>query len=188
MKRLAAHKEVHELRVFREFALAAGLGKDADLAESRPSPEPDILCRSKAGARYFELGRLTDTEHAKTVLQALRQAPKPVTPDLSKIKLPERDVLRRKLAKRYQSNGHPIELILYFDSEPRHLEGGIPPVDFAFHAQHVMVPLLAKSMGPFERVWVFERASGRSRIDDTTTKASRMTVSCHRSPLEPNHG
>jgi hypothetical protein len=48
-------------------------------------------------------------------------------------------------------------LLLYFDAEHRHLEGGLPPMDFSVHAEFVMVPLLRASMGAFSRVWVFER-------------------------------
>jgi len=152
-----AAKETHELVVFREFAVAAELGGAIDDAECRPPPEPAILYRTKDGLQYFELGRLADAEHARTVLKAIRQAPKPVTPDLKKIKLPEREVLKQKLTKTYEASGLPIDLVLYFDSERRHLEGGIPLMDFGLHASFVMVPLLENSMGQFQRVWVFER-------------------------------
>lgn len=100
---------------------------------------------------------MLDAEHSRTVLKALRQAPAPVISDLTKIKLPEREILRAKLLKSYESRGLPIELILYFDTERRHLEGGLPPMDFSVHAQFVMAPLLHASMGAFSRVWVFER-------------------------------
>ena len=150
-------KDQHELTVFAEFAAAALCGERHDGGESCVPPEPDIFFRSSRNPRYFELGRLLDTEHSRTVLKALRQAPACVTPDLTKIKLPEREVLQAKLLKTYDSRGLPIELLLYFDAEHRHLEGSLPPIDFPVHAEFVMVPLLRASMGAFSRVGVFER-------------------------------
>jgi hypothetical protein len=71
--------------------------------------------------------------------------------------LPERDVLRSKLATPYSTGGTPLELLLYFDAENWLVAGGIPPVDFSWHAQHVMQPLLTPMPSHIRRVWVFER-------------------------------
>lgn len=150
-------KEVHEIAVFLEFAKALGLGESARNADPRSPPEPDVFVPDPQAPRYFELGRLLDAEHSRTVLKALRQAPLQVTPDLEKIKLPEREVLRRKLRKTYRTDGHPVDLLLYFDAEALHAAGSLPPTEFSSHANHVMRPLLSASMGPFSRVWVFER-------------------------------
>lgn len=150
-------KAGHELAVFAEFAAVAPREEPHDGGESRVPPEPDILFSSKHNPRYFELGRLLDDEHSRTVLKALRQAPAQVKPDLRKIKLPEREILRAKLLKSYQSRGLTVELLLYFDNEQPHLYGGLPPMEFSLHAEFVMVPLLRASMGAFSRVWVFER-------------------------------
>jgi hypothetical protein len=153
----AATKEIHELAVYREFAIAASLQWPLECAEARRPPEPDIFVAYADQSRYFELGRLADAEHARTILKALRESPRPVKPNVSKIKLPEREVLRRKLAKTYITNGYPLDLLLYFDAEEFHLLGGLPPMEFCEHAKFAMLPLLQLSMGPFQRVWVFER-------------------------------
>lgn len=157
MSMTTSSKERHERTVFGEFAAAALCSEQHNGVESRVSPEPDIFFRSISNPRYFELGRLLDAEHSRTMLKALRQAPACVTPNLNKIKLPEREVLQAKLLKSYDSRGLPIELLLYFDAEHRHLEGGLPPIDFSAHAEFVMLLLLRVSIGAFSRVWVFER-------------------------------
>jgi hypothetical protein len=154
-------KTRHELEVFAEFNVAVGLISALDeTPEPRSPPEPDIFVKSRSRPRYVELGRLLDAEHSRTILRALQQAPNLVTPNTSKLKLPEREMLRQKLSKTYKSYGLPIELLLYFDTQKRHLEGGLPPMPFPMHAGFVMVPLLKQSMGAFSRVWVYERYDG----------------------------
>lgn len=150
-------KAQHELTVFAEFATAASLPELSDCAESRSPPEPDIFLRSETDPRYFELGRLLDAEYSRNLLKMQRESPRPITFDVKKIKLPEREILAQKLKKAYQANGYPIELLLYFDADAFHLEGGLPPMEFSVHADYVMAPLLRHSMGSFRRVWVFER-------------------------------
>jgi hypothetical protein len=150
-------KQKYELAVFMEFARAARLPGDHSAAESRESPEPDIFYPSAEQSCYFELGRLADSNHAKFMIEVYRRAPQPVAPDLTKIGYPQRDMLRKKIAKTYQSGGLPIHLVLYFDAESPLTEGPIPPYPFEHEARHVLEPMLRESMGPFAKVWYFER-------------------------------
>jgi hypothetical protein len=150
-------KELHERRVFLEFAHAANIPGVHDKAEHRNPPEPDIFYPETINPCYFELGRLADDQHAKLVLEMWRRAPEPMSPDISKIGCPQRDVLLRKLKKSYQTNGLPVHLVLYFDTDSPHLEGPIPPMPFEEEAKYVMEPILRESMGPFAKVWYFER-------------------------------
>jgi len=73
--------------------------------------------------------------------------------------MPERDMLIRKLNSSYETHGLPCDLLLYYDADVTapHLAGGIPPISFEIVTHQVMQPILEKSMGPFERVWVYER-------------------------------
>lgn len=153
-------KAEHELTVFAEFALAARLVASAP-PESRRPPEPDILVRLVDGPRYFELGRLADSRFAEYVLQAGREAPATTTPDPMRVGYPQRDVLRKKLSKSYETSDLPVELLLYYDNDAPHLSGPIPPHSFEFEARHVMLPLLRGSMGMFQKVWYFERYTKR---------------------------
>jgi len=147
----------HELTVFLEFARTANLSGDHGAAEPRDPPEPDIMFPTGDRPCYFELGRLADDNFAKFMLEVYRRAPVPVAPDLSKIGYPQRDVLRRKLAKTYNSRGMPIHLLLYYDNESPLTQGPIPPLPFDHEASAVMEPILRRSMGPFEKLWYFER-------------------------------
>lgn len=157
MNNAAELKRNHELEVFLEFGQTVGLAGNLNTAEVRDPPEPDIYYPAPAQPCYFELGRLADDNYAKFVLEVQRRTPMPVAPDISKIGYPQRDVLLRKLAKTYQTGGLPVHLVLYFDNEHLHTEGPIPPMPFNEEAAFVMEPILRNSMGPFTKVWYFER-------------------------------
>jgi hypothetical protein len=157
MKTQSDAREAHELLVFAEFAQAAALPAEARYAFSRMPPEPDLVTTLDGRACYFELGRLADTGFAKFMLEVRRRSPTPVAPNYNEIGYPQRDMLRQKLSKSYQNFGHPIHLVLYFDIDAHHVEGPLPPMPFEQEATHVMEPILRQSMGPFSKVWYFER-------------------------------
>jgi hypothetical protein len=146
-------RESHELLVFAEFAKAVPLPAEAFFPSARTPPEPDLVTTLNGSDCYFELGRLADNGFAKFMLEVSRCSPAPVSPNYSEVGYPQRDVLRRKLCKSYQSFGHPIHLLLYFDIDAPHLEGPIPPIPFEQEAKHVIEPILRQSMGPFSKVW-----------------------------------
>jgi hypothetical protein len=57
-----------ELRMFKGFAVNAPLTIIADSVESRPPPEPDILCASESGETIaFELVELIDEGYARAI-------------------------------------------------------------------------------------------------------------------------
>ena len=70
MTRLAQSSK--ELEVFRAFARVSGLGIDDATIQSRPPPEPDILCETKDGrCLAFELTELIDEAHMKRIAMVL---------------------------------------------------------------------------------------------------------------------
>ena len=150
-------KSAHELTVFIEFARVAGLAIDPSTVESRPQGEPDIHCIFDGQPVYFELGRLLDQGMQRLKLKAMRSSPEQVVCNYDEVKLPEREMLREKLAKRYVTAGVPIELLLYYDNESS-LVGDVPAVgDFAWHADQVMLPVINEAPPLFRRIWVYER-------------------------------
>ena len=155
MKSQSDAREAHELLVFAEFAQAAAL--PARSASSRLPPEPDLITTLDGRPCYFELGRLADNGYAKFILEVRRRSPSPVAPNYREIGYPQRDMLLQKLSKSYQTFGHPIHLVLYFDIDAPQVEGPLPPIPFEQEATHVMEPILRQSMGPFSKVWYFER-------------------------------
>jgi hypothetical protein len=150
-------KAAHERQVFAEFCRSADLRVDPSSIESRPQGEPDIRCVLDGAPTYFELGRLLDEGMQKLRLKAMRGAPKQVAADYANVKLPEREMLKAKLGKTYESAELSIELLLYYDNE-NWLVGDVPAIaDFSWHAEHVMRPVIAAGPKLFRRVWVFER-------------------------------
>jgi hypothetical protein len=156
--RTVTSKSEHERAVFVEFARTAVLPVDPTSVESRPQGEPDIRCLLDGEQVYFELGRLLDEGMQRLKLKAMRIAPQQVSMWDYDVKLPEREMLRTKLAKHYETSGAPIELLLYYDNESW-LVGDVPVFgdDFGWHAGHVMLPLINETPGRFRRVWVYER-------------------------------
>src|SRR5262249_40148791 len=76
-----------------------------------------------------------------------------------KRQFPEREMLRTKLAKHYESAGRPVDLVLYYDKESW-LVGDVPVCDdpqWPWHAGHVMVPLITAAPRIFNAIWIFDR-------------------------------
>ena len=152
-------KERHEIDVFQEFALRASLYIDPSSVQSRKPPEPDIWCTGPGGAQYFELGRLLDNEMQRMKIHMFRNSPNPVSGSDYDVKLPEREILRQKIAKAYQTGGLPLDLVLYYDNE-NWLVGDVPSApDLDKHYGHVMRSVI-ESQTLFRRVYVFERHRG----------------------------
>jgi hypothetical protein len=152
-------KPAHERTVFLEFARTALLRIEETSVESRPQGEPDIKCLLGGEVTYFELGRLLDEGMQRLRLDAMRVAPQPVSFYDYDVKVPEREMLRKKLGKQYKTEGRPIELLLYFDNE-NWLVGDGPVFGDDFypsHAEHLLLPFLAAAPHRFRRVWIYER-------------------------------
>jgi hypothetical protein len=151
-------KAEHEREVFQEFAAKSELLVDRSSIECRDPPEPDIFCRVGGTGYYFELGRILDPHLPQLILEAVRRHPQPVTVDPTKVGLPERDVLREKLRKTYQTHGCPVDLVLYYDWGPdASLTHSAPVEDGPQFIDAVIKPELAQGLGPYTTVWMYER-------------------------------
>jgi len=146
--------------VFREFTEAAGLAVEDGSIEPKEPPAPDIFCRLSGGAQFFELGRLLDQRSPQLRLEALRQHSSLVPVDPVKFGLPERDMLRQKLRKTYETAGRPVELVLYYDWGPDAFltHSTPPPMDLSPEfVSTVIMPECGTTPGPFQRIWFFDR-------------------------------
>lgn len=65
----AAERARGEQAIFRIFAKAAGLPIRQESIQSRPTPEPDILCTVGGAPVAFELGQVVYARFAETTLQ-----------------------------------------------------------------------------------------------------------------------
>ena len=149
-------KSTHERDVLAEFISAAGLLKRIGTIEPRTPPEPDLYCLDHNGPLYFELGRLLDKEMQRMRLQAMRRAPEQVAIADYNVKLPEREMLQRKIEKQYLTESTPLELLLYYDNT-NWLVGDVPVVDNFVHHAELVMRAMCQRQNQFRRVWVFER-------------------------------
>ena len=103
-------KVEHEVKVFEEFVAKSGLPIDAATIESREPDEPDIRCvHGTDGPIAFELVQLTSPEIAKNVGDQIKRGAKP---EANWTGDPTEDAIRRKIAKKYETDC-PIELLCY---------------------------------------------------------------------------
>ncbi|MFL5140315.1 MAG: hypothetical protein ACJ8C9_16900 [Microvirga sp.] len=159
-------KAQHERSVFLDFVKAANLSIDeASVKVCRGEREPDIWCLCEGQPAYFELTRLLDpemqTERLKVMQASLDAArpgrPPPQVPLNLKVRLPEHDTLRKKLAKKYATGGTFLDIVLYYDAEDWLRAGFIPLPTAARHAKFAIEPLLTPMPSHIRRVWLFER-------------------------------
>ncbi len=142
----AAKKEAFELSVFIEFATAAHLAVESP--ENAQPPRPDIRCRIQGEECWFELGRITDTNLARTISGEWPKAPKPFSFAQEE---PFVRIIEKKAASQYQTDGHPLDLVLHFDQQPP---------DRAALTRHLQENAAAlndlKQRGPFSCIWIYD--------------------------------
>lgn len=141
-----ARKEAFELSVFREFAQVAGLL--AESPENAKPPCPDIRCTIGGELYRFELGRITDTMLAKQIAVEWPNNPKSFSFGQEK---PFTRIIERKAQAKYETGGHPVDLVLHFDQQPP---------DRAALQNHLRKHAAAldelTTRGPFSRVWIYD--------------------------------
>jgi hypothetical protein len=162
-------KEVAELSTFTEFAIAANLPVISQV-NAKP-PRPDIRCLIDGDEYWFELGRITDTKLAKAITAGWRTDLKPFS---FAQKEPFLRIIEKKGAKRYETSGRLVDLVLHFDQQPpdrtalqRHLRE---------HA-HALNDL--RKRGPFSRIWIYDKWS-KSVLWQSTTRGEIPLLDCIR--------
>jgi hypothetical protein len=139
-----AKKAAFELSVFIEFAKVAPLAADAP--ENGGRGRPDIRCRIDGREYWFELGRIADEILAEQINRMWPKNPRPFQFEQEE---PFERIMKQKAVKTYQTDGHPVDLVLHFDHQPpdrtaiqRHV------------AQHAGT--LDELTKRFSRVWVYD--------------------------------
>jgi hypothetical protein len=135
----AAEKAERERRVFQTFITTGKLPIAPETVESRPPPEPDILClHAEEGHIAFELVEICEEMLARK-LSAIDKEEF----GFVRSQDPSRLVLRKKLRKNYRT-GHPVELLCYVD---RSLSA-----DSQILA--TIRPMIDMNNGQFRRIWL----------------------------------
>ena len=107
----ASRKAEWERQVFTEFAKVAGLQVVPGSLESRPTPEPDILCElADRGRLAFELVNLADEGLMRTIAHTIRGETHGVW-----FGDPTLDLIWEKVLRKTYKTAHAMELLAYGD-------------------------------------------------------------------------
>jgi hypothetical protein len=143
-----SHKQQNEQQAFAEFVRRMEAQGDWLSVDSRPEPEPDLLCiHAEDGSVAFELVSLTDSTIAR--VQAARLN---VCHDAFWTSDPSVQIIRNKLSKKYTTSAGRIELLVYTNgriitTDDEIIEGILPWFDACDH--------------PFARVWFMGECGAR---------------------------
>ena len=115
METLAAltSKQQNEQRAFVQFAERLGSRHEWLSVESRPEPEPDLLCTHNTdGPVAFEVVSLTDP-----LIAELQAAGANAYEGAFPTSDPSERIIRRKLHRSYETTASRIELLVYTDGQ-----------------------------------------------------------------------
>ena len=140
MVAVVTSKQQDEQRAFTRFAERLGTLDQWSSVESRPEPEPDLLCTHVTDGRVaFELVSLTDPLIAEIQAAGANAYQGAFfTSDLS-----ER-IIRKKLHRSYETSAGRIELLVYTDGQLVTLDGVILPT---------ILPWFDAIDHQFQRIW-----------------------------------
>lgn len=133
-------KQQNERETFLRFVERIGTRDQWGSVTSMPEPAPDLQCKHVVyGPIAFELVSLTDPKLAK-----VQAAGRGAWLDAFFTSDPSRDIVRKKLRKRYESNARHIELLIYTNGRIVTPDDVIIPV---------LLPWFDAVSHPFKRVW-----------------------------------
>lgn len=115
METLAAvtNKQQNEHRAFLRFAERLGTRSEWTSVESRPEPEPDLLCtHATEGPIAFEVVGLTDP-----LIAELQAAGANAYQGAFSTSDPSERIIRKKLHRSYKTGAGRIELLVYTDGQ-----------------------------------------------------------------------
>jgi hypothetical protein len=105
-------KQTNESLVFISFANSTGLIPDPFKHSNENQERPDIRTSIDGQDYYFELGEITDQGFARNI--HIAQKTKEITGcALSQVD-PLAKMLKQKCEKKYETNGAPVDLLLYY--------------------------------------------------------------------------
>ena len=107
------NKQLNEQRAFVRFAERVGKRAEWQRVESRPEPEPDLLCWHVAdGPVAFEVVSLTDP-----LIAELQAAGTKAQNGAFFTSDPSERIIRKKLHRSYRTDAGRIELLVYTDGQ-----------------------------------------------------------------------
>src|ERR1700732_1285824 len=109
-------QEASEQRVFLEFVRAANLTVDSATVRNEKPPLPDISCNIGGTPYLFELGEIIDQDLAADIHTAQKQKVDAEGGWSSEIG-PLIRIMRKKASTTYTTNGAPIDLLLYYETQ-----------------------------------------------------------------------
>jgi hypothetical protein len=117
-------------------------------------PRPDIRVSIDGKDYYFELGEITDEGLARSIHIALKT--KEVTGcALSQVD-PLAKMLKQKCEKKYETNGAPVDLLLYYWRQRPYQ----PAIQEYMDENRCEIGKLLKS-GQFDQIWIYDWQSGK---------------------------
>jgi hypothetical protein len=137
---MLSDKQKNEQAVFEKFVLRSGARPDWLSIESRPEPEPDLLCHHvTAGPIAFELVSLTDQKIAEIQAAGTKAIQSAFfTSD------PTERIIVKKLGRKCRTSASKITLLIYTDGQI------ITPDDVIIPT---IIPLLDTIEHQFNHVW-----------------------------------
>jgi hypothetical protein len=133
-------KQQIEQTAFAAFARRMGTTSKWASVESRPEPEPDLLCTTTDGLKIaFELVSLTDP----LIAQVMAAGPNART-DAFATEDPSPRIVRKKLSRAYRTWAAWIELLIFTDGQIITPDDVIVPT---------ILPIIQDTAHPFEVVW-----------------------------------
>jgi hypothetical protein len=142
-------KRMQELRAFLGFAKASSLPVDPSTVVCLDPPYPDLRCTINSSPYLFELGEVTDEGLARGYSDSLKTGR--VTVGWYSQDEPLSSILTLKAQKTYQTDGHPVDLVLYYWKQAP-FEPVVQRVLFELR------PMIGAMLSPgrFSKIWIYE--------------------------------
>jgi hypothetical protein len=140
-----------EMKIFKGFAGAAGLGVDPGSEKNEEPPLPDMSCTVQGAPRFYELGEITDQDLARN----LSRSGSATTGGFFEEEGPLFRMLNKKATSSYTTDGVPVELILHYDKQFPFL-----PVERLTGSEAKIAAALLPN-GPFAKIWIYDSWSNK---------------------------
>ncbi|MFZ0743783.1 MAG: hypothetical protein WAM85_05220 [Terracidiphilus sp.] len=145
-------KQTIESRAFLSFAGATNLIADPLKHSNEEPPQPDICTEINGSKYHFELGEITDENLAEGIATSLR------TRMVSGCALSQAEPLARMIAQkcqnRYETNGTPVDLLLYYWRQGPYL----PTIEQYFTENGPVVESWLMN-SEFKSIWIYDMDS-----------------------------